>query len=45
LREAVQPLRDRLNVLVPEEILHKFDCVTMSNITHRRKETHLIAAA
>ena len=45
LRESVQPLQDRLNVLVPEKILHKFDCNVLSKVVRQRKNTHLTAAA
>jgi len=41
LREPVQPLRDSLDVLVPEKILHKFDCVAMSKATHPRRTDSL----
>ena len=45
LRESVQPLQDRLNALLLEKVLYRFDCVLLSNITLRRERTHSTVAA
>ena len=34
LGESIQPLQDRLDVLVPQKFLYKFDYVALSKITH-----------
>ena len=44
LRESVKPLEDRLNILLPENLRYKFDCVVLSKITRLRERTHLIVA-
>jgi len=43
--ESVQPLQDRLNVLLSEKFLHKFDCVGLRNILRQQDETHSIVPA
>jgi len=40
--ESVQPLQDRLYVLLCENFLHDFDYVALSKVTGRRKRTHSI---
>jgi len=40
--ESVQPLQDRLDVLLCENLLDKFDCVVLSKVTGQRKRTHSI---
>jgi len=41
-RESVQPLQDRLNVLVPKNLLYEFDWVVISKVTHQQEFTHSI---
>jgi len=43
--ESVQPLQDRLNVLLSEKFLHKFDCVVLSKTSRQRDYTHSIVPA
>jgi hypothetical protein len=45
LRESVQPLQDRFNVLFSETFLYEFDCVVLSKVTQQRERTHLIDLA
>jgi len=45
LRESVQPLQDRFDVLLSENPLHKFDYVAVSKATRQREKTHLIVPA
>jgi hypothetical protein len=45
LRESVQPLQDRLDILLSEKFLYKFDCVMLSKIARQREWTHLIDRA
>jgi hypothetical protein len=47
LRESVQPLQDRLDVLLPEKFLYKFDFVVLSKVSRpsQREHTHSIVAA
>jgi len=40
--EPVQPLQDRVDVLLSENLLDDFDCVGLSKVTGRRKRTHLV---
>ena len=35
LGESVQPLQDRLDVLLSETFLYKFDCVAFSKVTRQ----------
>jgi hypothetical protein len=42
LRESVQPLRDRLDVLLSENLFDKFDCVFLSKVTRQQERTHLV---
>ena len=44
-RQSVKPTKDCLDVLLLEKSLHKFDCVLLSKVKHRRERTHLIVAA
>ena len=37
LYEPVQPLPGLIDVLDPEKVLHKFDCVALSNETRQRQ--------
>ena len=43
--ESVQPLQDRLNVLLSEKFLHKFDCVWLRKILNQQDVTHSIVPA
>jgi hypothetical protein len=43
VRESIQPLEDRLDFLLSESFLYKFDCILLSNLTCLRERTHLIA--
>lgn len=45
LCESFQPLQDRLDTILLEKILYRFDCVLLSKITLRRERTHTIVAA
>jgi hypothetical protein len=45
LRESVQPLQDRLDVLPTEASLYKFDCVALSKVTDQQERTHLVVPA
>ncbi len=45
LREAIKPLQDCLDVLVPDKVLYKIDCDVLSKVTRRRERTHLVDAA
>ena len=40
--EPVQPLQDRVDVLLSENLPDDFDCVALSKVTGRRKRTHLV---
>ena len=44
-RQSVKPLEDRLDVLLLEKFLDKFNCVMLSKAKRRRERTHLIVAA
>ena len=35
LRETVQSLQDRLDVLLPENFLYRFDCYAISKVTRK----------
>jgi len=35
LRESVQPLQDRLDILLSETVLNKFDYIALSKVTSR----------
>ncbi len=41
LRESVQLLQDRLDILLSETVLNKFDYIALSKVTSRREHTHL----
>jgi hypothetical protein len=45
LRESAQPLQNRLDVLVSEELPHKFDCVALSKVSSQREVTYLAVPA
>ena len=45
LREAVQPLQDRLDVLPTEASFYKFDCIALSKVTAQQERTHLVVRA
>ena len=40
--ETVQPLQNRFDVLLSENLLYKLDCDTLNKVTHQREQTHLI---
>jgi len=44
-RESVEPMQDSLDFLLSENFLYKFDCVALSEVTRRRKQTHSIFPA
>jgi hypothetical protein len=39
LRESVQPLQGRLDVLFPEKFLHKSDCAALSKVSRQGEHT------
>lgn len=45
LREAIKPLQDGLDVLVPDKVLYKIDCVALSKVARQRERTHLVDVA
>ena len=45
LSESVQPLQDRFDVLLSENMLYKLDCAALSKETGQRKRTHWIVPA
>jgi hypothetical protein len=42
LGQSVQPLQDRLDVLLPEGFLYKFDCIMVREVISQQERTHLI---
>ena len=45
LGESVQPLKDRLDVILPEKLLYKFLCIALDQAIHQRRRTHLVDLA
>ena len=45
LEEAVEPLTRSVDILDTEKILHPFDCVALSRVTHHQERTHAVVAA
>ena len=45
LQESLEPLPCRVDVLDTEEILHPFDCVTLSKVPRQQDMTHAIVAS
>ena len=44
LRESVQPLQDRFDVVLPEKFRYNFDCVAVSKVSRQRECTHSVVA-
>ena len=45
LGESIQPLKNRVNLILSEELLHKFLYIPLSQAMHQRKQTHLTVLA
>ena len=45
LRESVQPLEDRLDVLLSEKFLHKLYCAEFKKVSRQQERTHLAVPA
>jgi hypothetical protein len=43
--ETVQPLENRLDVILSEKLLYKFLCTALSQVTRQRRRTHLVVLA
>ena len=45
LSQSVKPLKGRLDFLLSENLLHKFDYAVLSEAIHQREQTYLIVPA
>jgi hypothetical protein len=44
-RETVQPLQNRRDFLLSEDLLYKFDCYALRKVKRQREPTYLIVPA